>query len=129
MGMNASQITSLIAKVSHLLAPTAKYVFALYIRQAYVIGIEDLLGGLALLVGAVLSGILCYKMVKKMTTKGWDEFDNFSFFVIMGSISGGIGTVIMVITSIPIFGVAIQYLINPQWAAIQMILGHAIGGN
>ena len=126
--MNASQITSLIAKVSHLLTPTAKYVFALYIRQAYVIGVENLLGGILLTIGGFLGCLLAYRTARKLSSMK-DGFLEASGFEIVPVIFGGIGGIFVFGFGISTLGNALQYLINPQWAAIQMILGHAIGGN
>ncbi len=112
----ANALLQILGSIAHKLTPAAKYIFGLYVRQAITFGIEDV-------VGVVICAVFLYVYYRYTSSiiggkRGFQDYD------IAMTVIGGFGAVASIGFGIALTMNAINYLTNPQFRAIQMLLGH-----
>ena len=113
--MTAKTVAAILQTLVHHLSGPARAAFALYVRQALVYGWEDLAGAALLLGFGAVGGRLALRAWRRAAA---DDGYMDEWWV-------GLGIVAVLAVFIGVIAVfsAIPWLLNPQWAALQMLLG------
>ena len=122
--MSPTKIASDVRYFVHLLHGPATFVYGLYIRQAIMFGVMDLAGA-AICFAAALYG---WKRFIPAVVAHYDrlsETDRYNYLDDPSNtarIGLGVAVAALIGGGLICFFCALPWLLNPQWAAIQMIL-------
>lgn len=118
---SVSQLDRYVHYFVHLLKGPATFAFDLYVRQAYIYGIEDLFLGIVLLATSC-AAYPTLKYVKDLHRNCRDQ-SGFSCYHKEGAALATIAGFIAVGLGIVALLSGMSWLLNPYWRAIQMVLG------
>ena len=113
--MTAKTVAAILQTLVHHLSGPARAAFALYVRQALVYGWEDLAGA-ALLLGVGAAGGL-------LTLRAWRRAVADDGYMDEWWVGLAVAAGFAVFIGVMIGFSAVPWLLNPQWAALQMLLG------
>lgn len=130
--MNVKAVASVVSQVANLLKGPALFTFHVYVKQAIVFGIEDLLY-VALFLTLIYLDTLLIRFISKKLRDDYNKWikkigeDHISYYngddgLQITLIFNYLACAGLIIATL-IFGFhAISNLLNPQWSAINMLL-------
>ena len=115
-----NELTTLLEKLALQLGTTVEYLWEVLIKQAHVFAIQYIVCWIILIIGSVLFYIFLKKTVEGYESDGWDETITWH---IVPTVLLGVVVFVLLVKNLVQTGIFITAIINPEYWALQEILG------
>jgi len=111
--MTPEQIEQIINTLIERLGPIGGQVWSIYVRQVYV----DVFGGALWMVGFLMAALACWRLIRRC-----EDIEDHADYI-FAKVGAYAGVVVCLLLAFCAFVFDVLKAINPQYHAIQMLLG------